>query len=314
MDDSQDFTHWWREWLGADYYRLEDFKNNPNKIKEYDILLCYFMGTGYVDLVPTFKKLNPKLKVAIQTDSDWWWMGTPWLNNYLPVKLRDEEYIGLSQSDIIINTNVKTYEWMINLGYKGSLFFSMLPVFASKMAEPIPYDNKINDKWSTIICHSFPGYDPRPNINAAKQFGLRPYLLGTFQNEKILKGFMGDNPDFSCRLGAEDYQKALSRSLINIEDIYAGCSRFTVESAYAGVPVIGTENAYSLKLLNPEFTAPNGQVFSLHDKVHRLITDKPYYESIVNNMQKIAKEHFTEEATRDRLIKHLNEYMNVDIE
>jgi hypothetical protein len=324
-DCGSSFVQQWVDWFNGTFVTFDEIKKNPRMLKGYDLLLTYFMGGGWLE-IPRWKTINPQLKITLQTDADWWWLPTTgWLAPGTVHDLSSEEILAIRNSDLTIHTNIGTQEYMKDKNLIGDLFFSLVPVYGFPEQSIKSFkERKANNK-AAILCHSFSNYSPAKNLMTCRKLRMEPYLIGTYQNELILKGHLneGGYPQYSRESNPihyhsrfenqQNYANAINGCLIGLEDSYAGCSRFTIESAMTGLPVFASNYAMSAVILNPDFTAPNGEVHKLIPKIQELVSDEDKYTKLCIETQRKAIDYFSIDTTKNRMVEKIKQYTGLDI-
>lgn len=298
----------WVKWLNADYWDRTSVNYEIPDLSSYDLILLYFIRTGEIDLVNKIRQKYPKIKIVVHTDSCFWWLTCPWLA--VAASISESKIINaLRDADLFLTILPLTYKFFSERNIKCKLDFYM-PHIPSYI--PPIKTLKQKERKAAIMFHSMPNYNPETNLQATKKLGLTPVLIGTFQNSTILKyainrvGF-SQYEIYERFKESKPYMEKLSECLVGLEDWYAGGSRFTIECAISGTPVVGSENALSLKILSPELTCKNGDVNCLVEKASLLINDEHLYTSLSKKIRKTALNYFGEEETRKRFMKMIDE-------
>jgi hypothetical protein len=240
------------------------------------------------------------------TDSDWWWYVCPWLS--IPdTEIDKEDVKGMQDASLILTVNPLADKWLKGYNVNAALDF-LIPRIPSVVPEPKSYAERTKGKKAAIIYHSMPPYRVKTNLEAVKRVGLKPVLIGTFQNKDILMnainevGFEDYEIHTSFQNDSKAYMEKLNECLIAFEDWYTGGSRFSIECAVLGIPIVGSENVLSLKIISPENTCPNGDIECLAEKALPLINNECLYTELSKKIREKALSYFSCIETRDRLV------------
>lgn len=309
-DSDNAYCYWWKKWLGADYIYFDDLFKDLDQLNKYELVMFYIMNTGLTEKIKTIKDKFPKIKIVVQSDSDWWWYSRPF--NY---KIEPKTIEELTKADLIINTCCDTNELFKNCGLKAELFISSHPrSLHDHDVKPLTFSERKLINRGVIMFHSMAGYDPKPAIAETLKHNLSPFLITTYHsNEECLK-VLNKKGSFSEFIhDKKKYIDELNRSLISFDDNYTGLNRFVIECASVGVPPISSKNALSAQLLNPEYMTELGMISDSKEKVEKLINNESIYNEVSQKVIKRTKDYFSEENMEKRLKDNLSKYLNIEL-
>lgn len=305
-----------RKWINADSFIIKN--DNYPDLTEYDFAFFYFINTSKVRIIPQLKDKYSKCKIAVTTDSDFWWWTCPWykhpdLHNN---RKKQETIKSLKKADLVLCINRMSYKWFKENNIKTALPEEYAGFFSAQKSVPsqINFKKRFQNKKVVILAHSIPNYKIDTNLQVIRKFGLRVILIGTFHNKNILRNMLNgyENAEVYERLDSKPYMEKLNECFLGLEDWYAGGSRFGIECGWLGVPVIGSKNALSVVMINPELTCENADVNCYQKKVESLLklTEQQYVELSKSTMEKTRK-IFSEEEAKKRFLNLLKKHLNI---
>lgn len=306
------------QWFRADFVNLNLVYGPPNNnldLNPYDLAIVYLIDLKKVPYLKVWKQEFPKTKIVLITDSDFWWITCPWIQN-TNMTFDQETLDGLRAADFVYCLNPETKKVYDTSGVRSILDFPM-----SRVPSYIPviksFKERKQENKAVIIAHSQPQYTPRTNFVLAQKLGLKPVVIGTFHNKDLIRHWCGGSQEaeyYERFQNAVSYMEKLNECLLGLEDWYAGGSRFVIECAVLGVPVVGSENIVSLQILSPEFTCHNGQEECLIEKGKSLINNEQLYNEVSKRIREKAISYFSPEETRKRFVRNIEERLNIALE
>jgi len=307
-DTDLSFFFEWQEWFSAERIKISDNMD----LAKYDLAWVYCINTDNVSRMKLWKEHFPSVKFVMMTDSDFWWNACPWISEDAN-SINQETLNGLRSADLVYCINVATKKLYDSQGIKSVLDFPM-----SRLPFQLPqlnYEERKNRMKAAIMCHSMPRYSPRSNVMIAQELKMKPVIFGTFQNMTILRNVSGNvEAEYYERItDITTYTNKLNECFLGLEDWYAGGSRFVIECAVLGIPVVGSENILSLQILSPELTCPNGDVKLLVQKARTLIDNEWLYRVLSKRIQEKALSYFSPEETKKRLFETISKRLNIPL-
>lgn len=231
----------------AENFDFHSFKNSETLdfLKLYELIWIY-AGVEDSSIIKRVEGSNPSAKILYQIDNDGGGYG---LTNY--VKVNIVPYVTAL-------ARITPRDWVGVRNYYLQIPRDKGPWWSMEMMRPYKVHESEKQDYGAMMFHS--GGSLFGPLTAVKEAGFKVKLFANYhgvpatQNQNMLDkmGLCGSMA--YTRLPEQEYLRELSKCRWAIEDPndYLGFSRFVIECATMGVPVVGGEQIYSVKIGFPE--------------------------------------------------------------
>lgn len=223
------------------------FKNieNFDFLKPYELIWIY-AGVEDSIIARKVRETVPTAKILFQFDNDGHYYG---VSDY--VRMNTIPYVTAL-------ARITPRDWAGIKNYYLQIPRDKGPWWSMEMMRPYKSDENQKEDYGAMMFHS--GGSLYGSLNAVKEAGVKVKLFANYhgapatQNQLILNKLGLNDSIAYIRLREPEYLHELSRCKWAIEDPsdYLGFSRFVIECATMGVPVVGGEQIYSVKIGFPE--------------------------------------------------------------
>jgi len=302
----------WRKMFNADTWIMPEIMTHEHPdFAIYDVVYLYFLNEKLSFWIKTVRELAPKTKILVTLDSGWWYVLTPWLKTVsLSKKEKVLNNLAFADGFFVLNWHFKNF--LKQQFPKKHIFFHLFYPRDLPHIQPISFERRLEERKAVIMFHSMANMKIDTQLEVAKRLGLKAVVIGTFQNMNILRhnARKYNNVELHERFKkTEDYFSKLNECLVGIEDYYDGGSRFTVECANVGVPVIGTRTAWSLNYFMPELACEPMDVNCMVQKTEKLISDRDYYNKISKRIRADVRRYCSYDETKKRLLQFMRKVL-----
>ena len=306
------FTEWhhiadeWKKMFNADTWIMPEQKNVNVDVgfDKYDIIYLYFLNENLTFWIKRIRECS-NAKILVSLDSGWWYVLTPWLK-IVSLDQKQEILQNLSYADGFLAMNYHFVNFLRKQFPNKKIFYDLFYPRDLPEIQPKSYFERKELGKAVIMFHSMANAKIETQLQVAQRLGLKAVVIGTFQNMNILRHHTRHygNVELHTRFkDKQDYFNKLNECLIGIEDYYDGGSRFTVECASVGVPVVGTKTAWSLRFFMPELTCEPMDVNCMVEKARDIISSPLRYQIISQRIRRDVHEYTSYEWTKRRLLR-----------
>lgn len=276
------------------------YKERKKNIREYDIIHVNLCGKdiGLASEVRPYLKEPNKLVVNLDYAVEHFQFPFDKNQKTLGMFLAD-----LKAADMVFGVEPFQVELVNYL-----LRIQGLDKTAALIPHPIDVDNTFKffvplDKRNEELAFMWHIYDSHWEIPKALMLGLDTTKV---MYGYVKKGFASEPPDMVHRYGDwKKYIKRFAQAQIGFEyRTHHAASRFILEGAVLGVPIVSTKFSYLGTVLFPELCHDPWQFAELHNSLYKLLNDEEYRFQIVNEARKKV-EIFGFNQSRTRFLAEL---------
>ena len=298
------FCNEWIKWFNARGVAYDEILYDLDILDDYDVLLMWFINYASLNSMEIIKKAKPHIKIAMQTDDDWY----DYTTNNLDIPENYLKY--LLYADLIFDCNYLTHLYLKNKGYPSAFVSVLSPKTVDvSNVKPLSYYERKKLNRGLGMIHGVKILANQSNmINFIRRIKLKPLWIGSEWVKGNQKEGLEEGEYFPPFGHDIDYINMLNQGLIGVIDNYAGVSRFCHECALLGIPTVGTRTAYTLYNYAPELTCEYGKLDILYDKTVKLISEEEYYTSVSRRIKEKAQTFFSVEESKLRLTKTIKEF------
>lgn len=296
-----------------------EFSNNPTKLNRYDIVHINLAGGDFGLAVKVKDYLDDSTKLVVNMDYA--------IENLQSVVKKTQQKIELVATDISVAdvafgvepAQVRLMDWLMEVT-KQDKRCQLIPhpidcEYMSKSVDSgglfIPYDQRLD--WLAFCWHRYDQQLVIPRII----MGNLPKPEG---QQGLLRVLFGWSPEGMTIHNVEDYLEVtvpmktwraylymLSHCMWGFEyRFHHAASRFVLECASLGIPVVTTNNCYLGTVIWPELSCPPEDFKGLHERLCLIISNDSARKLFARQGMERVKE-FSLQASRERYLHHLYE-------
>lgn len=303
-----------------------EFELSPSKLNQYDIIHINLAGGDFGLASKVKEYLDETTKLVVNMD-----YAVEHLQSVVRKTRKKIEIIAtdLSVADLAFGVEpfqVKLMNWLMKVTKQDKKCYIIPhPVdseFMSKSVDKdglfIPYDQRLDllaFQWhrydqQLAIPRTIMGNLPLPE----SQQGLMRVLFG-WRPEGMELHNVEDHLEVTVpMLGWKPYLYMLAHCMWGFEyRLHHAASRFVLECAALGIPVVSTDNCYLGKIIWPELSGATDDFNGLHERLSLIISNDSARKLFARQGMDRVKD-FSLQASRERYLYHLYELPNEEKE
>ena len=298
----------WRKVFNGDVRFWQDIKKTPTDLLSYDLV--------HINLAGEDVGLATKVKPILEGSSTKLVVNMDYAINYFSAQFNQAQTTAELQHDLNVAdmvfgvepTQVSLLSYFLTLLKRPKAHLVPHPIDTAMMYKNffVDYDRRLDvvayeyhrydDMWEIphLLMHELPDYHERPVLTSCLGFmrdsfkrAEMPNLIMPYTDWPVYMNLLNH-----CRWGLE-YR------------LHYAASRFILECASVGIPVVSTNFSYMGRLLYPELTFHAGDFDSMRKALQNLIlNDELYTQQAKQGIERV--ENFNLENSRKRLMEALN--------